>query len=343
MAHKIALYFEDGQTRFVEALPGDRIADAAYRAGVNIPLDCREGACGTCKAHLDAGTVQMEDFVEDALSPQEEAAGQILTCKATPLSDCVVRIPALSTVCCAKPPEPIAAQIAALEAISNSCFTLVIEGDALGKLDFLPGQYANITVPGATEHRAYSFSSLVDRTRNRVEFLIRRVPNGLMSDYLAERAKIGDVITLRGPLGSFYLRPVVRPVLMLAGGTGLAPFLAMLELLSAQAGSHPIHLVYGVNRESDLVAVDKLEAFAQSLPNFSFMTCLATPDKQCVNTGFVSDFLEAKHFHGGNVDIYLCGPPPMVEAVERVIGERGITPANIHYEKFLASRWELRS
>jgi benzoate/toluate 1,2-dioxygenase reductase subunit len=164
------------------------------------------------------------------------------------------------------------------------------------------------------------------------------VPNGLMSGYLGERAKIGDELSLRGPLGSFYLRPVVRPLLMLAGGTGLAPFLAMLQQIRAKGDTQPIHLVYGVNREEDMVAVEQLEAFAAAMPFFSFTTCLATPKKHYPNTGYVSDFMAPEHFHDGNVDIYLCGPPPMVEAVERVIAERGITPANIHYEKFLASR-----
>lgn len=338
MSHKIALYFEDGVTQFITCLDGEKVAEAAYRYGVNIPLDCREGACGTCKAHLDAGKIHMEDYVEEALSKDEEAAGQILTCKTTALSDLVVRIPASSEVCLKAPPAPMNATVAALEPLSDSGFLLTLEGADLAKLDFLPGQYANITVPGTNEHRAYSFASLVNRDSNRVEFLLRRVPGGLMSGYLAERAKIGDQLTLRGPLGSFYLRAVHRPLLMLAGGTGLAPFLAMLELIRDRGDTHPIHLVYGVNREDDLVAVDRLAAFADALPAFSFTTCLAQPQKPYPNTGFVSDFIANEHFHHGNVDIYLCGPPPMVEAVERVIAERGVTPANIHYEKFLASR-----
>lgn len=343
MSHKIALSFEDGLTRFITCLDGETVAGAAYRYGINIPLDCREGACGTCKSDLEAGHVHMEDYVADALSPEEAAAGRILTCKSTPLGDCVVRVPVASELCLKAPPGPITARIAALEPLADSGFRLVVEGADIGTLDFLPGQYANITVPGTAEHRAYSFSSLVDRAANRVEFLIRRVPGGLMSGYLAERAKVGDALTLRGPLGGFYLRPIRRPVLMLAGGTGLAPFLAMLERIAEikdkQAGSDkPIHLVYGVNREEELVALDRLEAFARTLPGFGFTTCLAQPRSPYPNTGFVSDFLAPELFHGGDVDVYLCGPPPMVEAVERVIAARGIAPASVHYEKFLASR-----
>lgn len=338
MSHKIALYFEDGVTQFITCLDGEKVAEAAYRYGINIPLDCREGACGTCKAHLDAGKIHMEDYVEEALSKEEEEAGQILTCKTTALSDLVVRIPASSEVCLKAPPAPMTVSIAALTPLADSGFILTVEGPDLAKLDFLPGQYANLTVPGTEEHRAYSFASLVNRTNNSVDFLLRKVPNGLMSGYLAERAKIGDKMTLRGPLGSFYLRAVQRPLLFLAGGTGLAPFLAMLELLVERGDTHPVHMVYGVNREDDLVALDQLDDFKKKLPHFSYTTCLAQPAKPYPNTGYVSDFMAPEAFHNGNVDIYLCGPPPMVEAVERVIAERGITPANIHYEKFLASR-----
>lgn len=338
MSHKIALSFEDGVTRFITCLDGETVASAAYRSGVNVPLDCREGACGTCKAHLESGRVRMEDYVEDALSPAEEAAGRILTCKTTALSDCVVRIPAASTLCLKTPPGPVEGRIAALEPLADSGFLLTLEGEGIGTLDFLPGQYANLGVPGTNEHRAYSFSSLVERERGRVEFLIRRVPGGLMSGYLAERARVGDVMSLRGPLGGFYLRAIGRPVLMLAGGTGLAPFLAMLERIRETGSAYPIHLVYGVNREEELAGLERLEGFTRSVPGFGFTVCLARPARPCANTGFVSDFLAPEHLHGGDVDVYLCGPPPMVEAVERVIAGRGVVPVNVHYEKFLASR-----
>ncbi len=337
MPHKIALNFEDGVTRFLDCLDGEKIADAAYRRGVNIPLDCREGACGACKSHLEAGRVRMEDYVEDALSAEEEAAGMILTCKSTPLSDCVVRILSASTACFSRPQEALPVRIAALRPVSDSGFVLSVEGESLAALDFLPGQYATLTVPGTAEQRAYSFSSLVDRAANRVEFLIRRVPGGLMSGYLAERARVGDALQLSGPKGGFYLRPVVRPLLFLAGGTGLAPFLAMLELLRGRGDTQPVHLILGVNREADLVAEARLQAFAAALPAFTYTTCLATPEAPHPRTGFVHAFITPEHLHGGDVDVYLCGPPPMVTAVERTLDGLGTRPAGLYYEKFLAS------
>ena len=204
------------------------------------------------------------------------------------------------------------------------------------KLAFLPGQYANLTVPGTTQHRAYSFSSLpVD---GRVSFLIRNVPGGLMSSYLREQAKAGETIALAGPLGSFYLRDVKRPILMLAGGTGLAPFLAMLDKLLAEGGgSEPIHLIYGVNTDTDLVELDKLEAFAQALAHFTYALVVVAEDSAQPKKGYVTQHIAPAQLNDGDIDIYLCGPPPMVEAVSRHLHDSKVQAASFHYEKFAAS------
>ena len=212
----------------------------------------------------------------------------------------------------------------------------MLQGPGIDKLAFLPGQYANLEVPGTTQTRAYSFSSLP--AEGKVSFLIRNVPQGLMSGYLTERAKPGDTIKLAGPIGSFYLRTVTRPVLMLAGGTGLAPFLAMLDKLVAQGGcDQPIHMIYGVNTDADVVELERLDAFKAVLPNFSYAVCVVDEDSQWPRKGYVTNHLEPAQLHGGNVDIYLCGPPPMVEAVANHLRERDVEPASFHYEKFAAS------
>ena len=118
-----------------------------------------------------------------------------------------------------------------------------LRGEALASLAFLPGQYVNLQVPGSEQRRAYSFSSLAKD--GEVSFLIRNVPGGLMSGFLSGTARAGDSLAMDGPLGSFYLREIHRPLLMLAGGTGLAPFTAMLERIAEQGSAHPLHLVYG--------------------------------------------------------------------------------------------------
>ena len=335
MSHKIALNFEDGVTRFIDAKLGETVADAAYRQGINIPLDCRDGACGACKCFAESGQYDLgEEYIEDALSEAEAEQGYVLTCQMRAESDCVVRVPASSEVCKTQQAS-FEAAISAVRQLSDSTIALSIKGEALNQLTFLPGQYVNLTVPGSEQTRAYSFSSLPKD--GEVSFLIRNVPGGLMSSFLTGLAKAGDSMTLAGPLGSFYLREIKRPLLLLAGGTGLAPFTAMLEKIAEQGSSHSLHLIYGVTNDFDLVEMDKLEALAARIPNFSYSACVANPDSQCPQKGYVTQHIEPKHLNDGEVDIYLCGPPPMVEAVSGYIREQGISPTNFYYEKFAAS------
>ncbi|HBX54997.1 MAG TPA: NADH oxidase [Pseudomonas sp.] len=335
MSHKIALNFEDGITRFIDAGVGETVADAAYRQGINIPLDCRDGACGACKCFAEAGRYDLgEEYIEDALSEAEAEQGYVLTCQMRAESDCVVRVPASSQVCKTQQAS-FEATISAVRQLSDSTIALSIKGEALSKLAFLPGQYVNLKVPGSEQSRAYSFSTL--QKDGEVSFLIRNVPGGLMSSFLTRQALTGDSMTLAGPLGSFYLREITRPLLLLAGGTGLAPFTAMLEKIAEQGSAHPLHLIYGVTHDFDLVQMDKLEALAARIANFTFSACVASPDSSYPQKGYVTQHIAPKHLNDGDVDVYLCGPPPMVEAVSQYIREQGIAPANFYYEKFAAS------
>ncbi|MDE3009338.1 MAG: ring-hydroxylating dioxygenase ferredoxin reductase family protein [Pseudomonadota bacterium] len=334
MTYRIALRFDDGVTRIVPCAPGETVADAAYRARVNIPLDCRDGACGTCKSHCEGGSYVLGDHIEDALSAEEAAAGGVLTCQMRPSSDCVVRI-AASAQACRIQAGSLSARIdwIARDCASTVAFSLKAEQP----LAFLPGQYVRITVPGSSESRAYSFSSPPDRSE--LSFLIRDVPGGLMSGYMRERAVPGDTVALSGPYGSFYLRPVERPVLMLAGGTGLAPFLSMLHWLADHPPAFPVRLAYGVNRAIDLVETATLDQLRCRLPDFDYFTVVvdAAGAGAGVRQGYVTDHLDAADLHDGAVDVYVCGPPPMVEGVRRWIASTGVNPGGFHAEKFVAA------
>lgn len=336
MTFKIALNFEDGVTRFIDCKDNETVADAAYRQKINVPIDCRDGACGACKSSCESGEFDMgSNYIDDALTEDELKAGFVLTCQMRPKSDCVVSIPASSSVC-KTAQVSMKTSIKSVKLVSDSTIALTIAGDDIAKLSFLPGQYANLQVPGTDAHRAYSFSSMP--RDGEVSFLIRNVPGGLMSGYLTGSAKAGDEIVMNGPKGSFYLRDIVRPVLMLAGGTGLAPFTSMLDKIVAAGGSpFPVHLIYGVNNDTDLVDIDKLEAFAQALPNFSYALVVVDPNSAQPKKGYVTNHLEDGQLNAGEVDIYLCGPPPMVEAVNQYLRDKGVKPASFHYEKFAAS------
>lgn len=332
MSHQVTLRFEDGATHFIQCLTGESVADAALRAKIAIPLDCRDGVCGTCKATCESGQFALGDYVPDALSEDEAKAGHVLTCQMRPSSDCVVQIAATSDAAGISS-TAFTGRITACEALSPTAITFSAELENRSALRFLPGQYVNVQVPGSTQTRSYSFSS--GPSTNEVSFLIRNVPQGLMSSYLREQAKPGDAITFRGPMGSFYLRPIERPLLFLAGGTGLAPFLSMLDKIAEEGDvTQPVHLIFGVTHDEDRVELARLEDYARRLPNFSYLCTVANPESSSPHKGYVTQHITASQLNGGDVDIYLCGPPPMVEAVRDWLAAEGVKPRNFYYEKF---------
>jgi benzoate/toluate 1,2-dioxygenase reductase component len=331
MSHyRIALNFEDGVTRFITCGPQEKLLDAAFRQRINLPMDCSDGVCGTCKCRAESGTYDLgDDYIEEALTPDEAGQGLVLTCQMVPRSDCVVAVPVASAACKTGTAQ-FSGTVAAVSSLGDAAYALQLDV-AEDAPAFLPGQYANIHVPGSGLHRSYSFSSAPGARR--MGFLIKHVPGGLMSGWLAQ-AQAGATLEMTGPLGSFYLRPVTRPLLLLAGGTGLAPFLSMLEVLAQQGCAQPVHLLYGVTRDQDLVMVEQLEGYARRIPGFTFTTCVADAATAHPRQGYVTDHLPAEALHGGDVDVYLCGPPPMVDGVRRHLKAAGIAPASFHYEKF---------
>jgi benzoate/toluate 1,2-dioxygenase reductase component len=329
-SYRIALNFEDGVTRFVDCGANEKVLDAAFRNRINLPMDCSDGVCGTCKCRAENGAYDLgDDYIDEALTSDEAAEGLVLTCQMVPRSDCVIAIPVPSTACKTGTAQ-FSARVAAVTPLADAAYELSLDVAADAPA-FLPGQYVNIGVPGSGQHRAYSFSSASGA--DRMTFLIKQVPGGLMSGWLGN-VEPGAKVEMTGPLGSFYLRAVTRPLLLLAGGTGLAPFLSMLEALARQPVEQPVHMIYGVTRDQDLVLVERLQEYARRIPGFTFTTCVADPATTHERQGYVTQHMPVQVLHGGNLDVYLCGPPPMVEAVQRHFKTEGISPASFHYEKF---------
>ncbi|SOE54482.1 Ferredoxin-NADP reductase [Burkholderia sp. OK233] len=329
-SYNIALNFEDGVTRFVACKPGEKVLDAAFRAKINLPMDCSDGVCGTCKCRAESGSYDLgDDYIEDALSDDEKDGGLVLTCQMVPQSDCVIAVPASSTACKTEQSR-FAATVSKVEPHNDAAVVLELDVDATAPV-FLPGQYVNIDVPGSGQHRSYSFSSAPGQSK--VSFLIKRIPGGVMSAWL-DSAQPGNTLELTGPLGSFYLRAVERSLLFLAGGTGLAPFLSMLEVLARADSQQKVHLIYGVTRDLDLVQVDAIEAYLAKLPNFTYTTVVADTDSTHSRKGWVTQHMPAEALNDGDVDVYLCGPPPMVDAVRQYFDDNGVKPNSFHYEKF---------
>ncbi len=280
--YRIALNFEDGVTRFVDCGANEKVLDAAFRNRINLPMDCSDGVCGTCKCRAEAGSYDLgDDYIDEALTQDEADEGLVLTCQMIPKSDCVISVPVPSTACKTGTAHFDAA-VCEVTPFGDAAYELVLDSQTEAPV-FLPGQYVKIAVPGSGQQRSYSFSSAPGNQR--MTFMIKQVPGGLMSSWLGG-AQAGQALQMTGPLGSFYLRAVTRPLLFLAGGTGLAPFLSMLEVLAQQGTQHPVHLIYGVTRDQDLVMVDRLVDYARRIPDFTYSTCVADPQTVHEHQGY---------------------------------------------------------
>jgi benzoate/toluate 1,2-dioxygenase reductase subunit len=335
MSYRIALNFQDGTTRIIDCGKGETVLAAATRSKINLPMDCLNGVCGTCKCHCEHGLYELgNDYLEDALTDSESERGYVLTCQMVPTSDCLVTVPVPSSACRAAALEH-QCTITEVVSLAENTIALTMQVNDQQPLDFLPGQYVNLRIPGTRESRAFSFSSRPGTSH--ASFLIRNVPEGRMSRWLIENASSGMAMSFTGPQGVFFLRPVERPVLFLAGGTGLAPFLSMLEVLAEGTTAHRIHLVYGVAKDSDRVETARLTAFTKRIPTFTWSATVSDPETEWPLKGYVSDHLSPEDLNAGEVDMYLCGPPAMVESVRTFLDAKGISPRNFYYEKFVPS------
>ncbi|MEX3824864.1 anthranilate 1,2-dioxygenase electron transfer component AntC, partial [Paraburkholderia sp. BR14262] len=278
MSHKVAFSFADGKTVFFDVRSGEILLDAALRSGVNIPLDCREGVCGTCQGRCESGSYTQDYVDEEALSPHDLAARKTLSCQTRVQSDASFYFDFDSSLCGAGGKRLLTGQVSGVRQVSETTAILDLDAGAhAGRLDFLPGQYARLKVPGTDVWRSYSFARRPGDD-NQLQFLIRLLPDGAMSNYMRERCTPGQTIDFEAPLGTFYLRQVERPLVMVAGGTGLSAFLGMLDGLAHKGDcDQKVHLYYGVTNARDLCELDRLASYAQRIANFACDIVVTNP------------------------------------------------------------------
>lgn len=328
---KIALNFEDGVTKIINALPYEKVSDAAYREGINIPLDCADGACGTCKCKVKAGEFDPGDYIDEALSEEEAAEGFGLACQIVPETDIIVEILA-SSAACKVVAETYASTITAVNYLSAEIVQLKVQLPEAKQIEFLAGQYANIEVPGSEETRSYSFTN--KSNENELEFLIRLIPDGLMSNFLRDVAKVGETLNITAPIGSFYVRTLENPTLLIAGGTGIAPIISMLEGISISDNKQPITVIYGATTDENLVEIERIKAFA-STQNITLELCVSNQEDSSFTKGYATQWINKEYLTSSTYDVYICGPNAMVDAVKQAIETNQINVDNFYTEKFV--------
>lgn len=316
----------------IEVKEGQWLLDAALEAGVPLLYNCRVGACGTCQVRLLSGEVDMTSDV--VLSEEEIAEGYILSCRSTLKSDVEILSPS---------EEEIARQTGTIERLERLASHIIHLSLKLEKpLEYQAGQYALLSFAGLERPRAYSFASAPKPGNFKVDFFIRIVPGGEFTTWLFEKAKEGESLEIAGPFGTFGLRATEKPIIAVAGGSGLAPIKAILEEVAAKGMRRPTWLFFGARRQEELFALNTIAALEKAwAAPFVFVPVLSDEPEASSwrgERGFLHPSISRHTELPKDAEAYLCGPPPMVDAATEALLARGLQKSAIFADKFLDTR-----
>lgn len=305
--------------------PGkDSILNEALAAGIPFPHSCTVGTCGTCKSKLLHGRVREIVDSAIALSAEELRDGYILCCQSIARTSLEIEVAGLIDM----PDHPLVdarGVVTEQRLLTHDIIELVVNLDA--ELEYSAGQYAELRLPGVTGPRSYSFAdapSAIDRRQ--ATFYVRHVPGGEFTDWLFSADRAGAELSVAGPFGDLWLRPSESPILCVAGGSGLAPVKALLEEANRDDCQRETVLLFGARAQRDLYCLPEAEKISNAwsgpftyLPvlseepsdsNWKGARGLITSALSVLSTGFLH-----------SCDVYACGPPAMVDALETALGE----------------------
>ena len=338
----ITLHFEDDQERRIRVGQDESVLDAALRQDIPLVHQCRSGSCSTCIAQLLAGNIEMAPERPTSLLVAEAAEGKRLLCSSYARADSEVRLHYPASLIYGTQSQTLRATVATLEWPSASVAKLGIEIPENIEFSFQSGQYVRLKVPGGVEWRSYSMASTA-RDLPRMDFLVRILNGGLVSEYLRTRCRVGDEILVQGPMGAFILHSPRAPQIFIAGGTGLAPILSMLDEIRYRPGPRPLMLLsFGCASEQQFFYRDEIELRQWWMPELQVVLSADRVDSvdSVLRQGTPVAALEHERFTYPLAVAYVCGPPPMIEAAKLQLTEMGLAPERIYAEQFVASAIE---
>jgi NAD(P)H-flavin reductase/ferredoxin len=309
----------------------ETILQAALRQGIDFPHSCRVGGCATCKCKLIEGKVKELTESTYILSDDDLDQGYILACQSVPLSD--IRIEVVLSPQAVR--HSVSGQIVGQEKLTHDITCLHIQLSEA--LPYQAGQFADISIASLPNvRRSYSFATPA-QANAQVSFYIRKVPGGIFSTFINEQNVIGQTVTVDGPAGEFWLRPADAPLLLVAGGSGLAPILALLQEAAKAGVSRSTTLLFGAREEKDLYALNQIEEIQrQWRGKFRFIPVLSEVTAGNAWTGkmgLVTDQIPALLEDGAHA--YLCGPPAMIDSAVAVVRQRGVPQEHLHADRFV--------
>jgi len=315
--------------REVVAEPNETVLQAALRAGIALPSGCRVGGCGACKCRLAEGEVRELTETGYLLTQEELDQRTILACQSVPRTD--VHIVVVSDAA-----ARVRGKITARERLTHDIVRVRVALDTA--LAFRAGQFVSLALdglPGVT--RCYSFAA-PPADDHEVSFIVRKVPGGQLSPHLVDAddaAVLGRAVELSGVAGDLTLRPGSGPLVLVAGGSGLGPLLALLKQAALDGETRPFTLYFGAREARDLYCADELEALGRALPGglrvVPVLSAAPEGDGWTGERGLVTEKLPAR---AAGAQAYLCGPPAMIDAAIPALLRAGVAREDIHADRF---------
>ncbi len=321
----------------IEVDEDETVLNAAFRQGVMLMHGCKEGQCSACKSFLLDGELQMDKYSTFALADYESEEGYVLLCRSHAYSDLEVELINYDEDMI-RSGLPVVTAWTTVESISDLTHDITALGLKLTEngLRFHPGQYVDISIPGMDAHRSFSMAN-TSCSDGRLQFIVKRYPGGKFSGLLEGELKVGDPLEITGPYGAFTLRVSSdRKLVFVGGGAGMAPILSLLRQMVESGNEREAVYYYGARGEADLMLLDELAEIERQLPKFRFVPCLSHtwPTDWSAETGMVTEVLERCESELSECDVYLCGPPPMIDAALPLLAALGVPESQIYYDKF---------
>ena len=298
-----------------------------------IPSACGgKATCGFCKCTVTEGGGEIKPTELAFIKPEDAAKGVRLSCQVKVKGNMKIEIP--ESMLSAKEYQTTISEVKDLTYdIKLVRFKLIKPN----RMDFKPGQYAQLKVPGIDVVRAYSIASNPS-VKDSIEMIVRYVPNGAATTYVFKALQKGDKAIITGPYGTFFLQEQSqRDIVCIAGGSGKAPIRSILARLKELGMTRKVRYFFGAKAVRDLYYTEEMQQLAKEYPNFEYIPALSNPlpeDKWQGATGLITDVLDRMTGDLVEAEAYLCGSPGMIDACIKVLNKHAIKTANVYYDKF---------
>ncbi len=317
--------------------PGQSVLDAALRAGLKLPHSCNGGNCGACRARLRSGAVSYPQERPPGLSADEAAEGLILLCQARALENLSIETFPVSTPDAATV-KRLPCRIEHTQRLSHDVLGVFLRLPVAEPFHFAPGQYLDVMLSGG-RRRSFSIASPPHDARL-LELHVRRVAGGewtepLFADAVADPAR-KTLLAIEGPMGNFvYRADTLAPMLLIGGGTGLAPLKSILRHVIDNDLGRDLTLYWGVRGERDLYAHAELEALAARTANLRYCAVLSEAGPEWRGRrGWVHEAVQVDLGSLAGYDIYASGPPAMIAAIRREFPRYGADTERLFFDSF---------